>query len=297
MTTLIKTSSTALGCSGTSLSDQRAGLRYDEGHRRGQREARRSPEEFDDALGEPYTNPELADAQQELEDARQKLDEGWAEVHGDGKVALVRETADARQQIADAEQKLPDALRSWRTARPTTRRRSRASDGKAQYWDGLTDWQDGRKEYEDGYRKLLDGEAEYGENVDKLQSAQQSMTTAGPTWTVWTSFRTARRRWTTPPAAETPRRSWTPVPAALAEGQAQLEEGKRQLKMALAAYDTALSALTGLLQAIRPWMRTAPTRRCRRPHRLSGRKPDRENADEYGAAPGLEGRPGRAGWA
>lgn len=234
------------------LSDQRAGLRYDEVIGEANEKLDEAQQEFDDAEAE--TNQELADAQQELVDARKKLDDGWAE-YEDGKVTLVRETADARRRIADAEQKLPDALRELEDGEADYQDGAAGlSDGKAQYWDGLKDWQDGKKEYDDGYRKLLDGEAEYGENVDKLQSAQQEYDDG------WAGYLDGldqlqdgaaalddARRQLESAAAELDAGS-----AALAEGQAQLEEGKRQLEMAQAAYDTALSALTGLLQAIDP---------------------------------------------
>ena len=79
-----------------------------------------------------------ADAQEELDEAKQEL----------------------ADKTAEGEQELADALKEL-------------EDGEQEYADGLIELEDGRKELEDAYRELKDAEAELPKALQELQDGEQ----------------------------------------------------------------------------------------------------------------------------
>lgn len=234
------------------LSGQRAALRY--GDIIGEAEAALAEAQlvFDDA--EADANRTLEDAKAELSGARAELDRGWVEWEN-GKAALARETAAARQQIEDAKAALSDALQALEEGEAEyDDGLLTLADGRAQYEQGLSDWYGGEQAYLDGYAALREGEAEYAASLDTLTASQAEYDDGYAAYEAALvaledgggQLMAAERQLK---EANLQLRDGRDL---LATGRVQLEQGQQVLSLADGAYSAANEALGGILSAIDP---------------------------------------------
>ena len=115
------------------------------------------------------------DAEQELSDARETLDEKQQEL-SDAKQKLAdaqQELRDAEQDVADGEKKLADAKED--TARELADAYQKLTDGQKEIEENEKKLADARTELEDAERQFADGEAEYNDGARQLEEGKQEL--------------------------------------------------------------------------------------------------------------------------
>ena len=137
-------------------------LRYENVVSEAEEELADARQELED--GRKEAEEELADARKELEDGEKELADGKKE-YEDGK----QELADARQEIADGKKELADARKEIRDGK------KELADAKKELEKGRQELADGWAEYEDGRQQLADAETELADGCQQLAEAKQKL--------------------------------------------------------------------------------------------------------------------------
>lgn len=166
-----------------------------------------------------------------LGDARQELDDGWAEYY-DAKEEAEQELADAARELEDGRRELADGEQGY-------------YDGEQEYADGVNELAENEAKVEDGAAQLADGLQELLDNQKKLEDGEAELAANAP------KLEDARRELEKGQADyESGLQQYQDALAQIEDGEQQLLEGKAQLDAAEEQYHQGVAMMAAQINAM-----------------------------------------------
>lgn len=166
-----------------------------------------------------------------LGDAREELDDGWAEYY-DAKEEAERELADAARELEDGRRELADGEQEY-------------YDGEREYADGVNELAENEAKVEDGAAQLAEGLQELLDNQKKLEDGEAELAASAP------KLEEARRELEKGQADyEAGLQQYQDALAQIEAGEQQLLDGKAQLDGAEEQYHQGMVQMAAQINAM-----------------------------------------------